>query len=188
MPQKMLPPRYQPPSQRTGVKKKVMKTEASKDPLLPSMRTLEIASLVVGKQQLQPPPVPPPPNIDPLTEQFIAEQNATPALPPSFAPAPPPPPPPPPGPVVQQKQQPELVKVEKPQSSKTTTTVPSQIAITTDIIINAKERLRKSSVTAKKGLSADNADFLREKINQKFTGTFSENNEGDSSDDSWETQ
>ena len=185
----MLPPRYQPPSQRTGVKKKATKTEASKEPLLPSMRTLEIASLVVSKQQLQPPPVPPLPNVDPFTEQFIAKQNAMPTLPLSFAPAPPPPPPPPPpGLVVQQKQQPQLVRDEKPQPSKTATTIPSQVAITTDIIINAKERLRKSSVTAKKGLSADNADFLRDKINQKFTGTFSENNESDSSDDSWETQ
>ena len=184
----MLPPRYQPPSQRTGIKK-VTKREASKDPLLPSMRTLEIASLVVSKQQLQPPPVPPPPTIDPLTEQFIAEQNSTPAVL-SFAPVapPPPPPPPPPGPLVQQKQQPQLIKDEKPQPPKTVTMIPSQVAITTDIIINAKERLRKSSITAKKGLSPDNADFLREKINQKFTGTFSENNESDSSDDNWETQ
>ena len=170
------------------MKKKVTKREASKEPLLPSMRTLEIASLVVSKQQLQPPPVPPPPNIDPLTEQFIAEQNATPAVP-SFVPAPPPPPPPPPGPVVQQKQQLQLIKDKKPQPPKTTTMIPSQVAITTDIIINAKERLRKSSTTAKKGLSADHADFLREKINQKFTGTFSENNESDSSDDdNWNTQ
>ena len=151
------------------------------------MRTLEIASLVVGKPQ-QPPPVPPPPNIDPLTEEFIAEQNAM----PSFVPAPPPPPPPPPpgppppplpplGPLVQQ----QTVKDEtdeKPQSLKTSTTA-SQVVITTDIIISAKERLRKSSGTAKKGLSADNADFLREKINEKFTNTFSESHESDSSDD-----
>ena len=61
------------------------------------------------------------------------------------------------------------------------------VVITTDIIINAKERLKKSSVTAKKGLSTDNADFLREKINQKFTGTFSENNDSDS-DDNWDIQ
>ena len=173
------------------MKKKVPKKEAGKEQLLPSMRTLEIASLVVSKQQqLQPPPVPPPPNIDALTEQFIAEQNATPALP-SFAPPPPPPPPPPglpppppPGPVVQLQ---PLVKDEKPQPVKSTTlTAPSQVAITTDIILSAKERLRKSSSTAKKGLSTDNADFLREKINEKFAGTFSESHDSDSSDDSWE--
>ena len=65
----------------------------------------------------------------------------------------------------------------------------SPVAITTDIIINAKERLRKSSGTAKKGLSTDNADFLREKINEKFTNTFSESHDSDSSDndddDNW---
>lgn len=151
------------------------------------MRTLEIASLVVGKQQqLHPPPVPPLPNIDMFTEQFIIEQNNTSALP-SFAPPPPPPPPPPPGPVIQQEQQQQLIK-EKPQPAKTTTpTIPSQVAITTDIIINAKERLRKSSGTAKKGLSTDNADFLREKINEKFTNTFSESHDSDSDDeDHWE--
>lgn len=153
------------------------------------MRTLEIASLVVGKQQqLHPPPVPPLPNIDVLTEQFIIEQNNTPALP-SFAP-PPPPPPPPPGPVVQQEQRKQPIKDEKPQPAKNTTpTMTSPVAITTDIIINAKERLRKSSGTAKKGLSTDNADFLREKINEKFTNTFSESHDSDSSDndddDNW---
>jgi len=159
------------------LKKKFSKREVSKEPLLPSMRTLEIASLVVSKQQqLQPPPIPPPPNIDPLTEHFITEQNVAPALP-SFAPLPPPPPP---APVVQQQQ---LTKHTKPQPVKATTTTQSQVVITTDIIINAKERLRKLNSTAKKGLSADNADFLRERINQKFTGTFSESHDSDSSND-----
>lgn len=180
----MLPPRYQPPSQRSGPKKKFSKKEVTKEPLLPSMRTLEIASLVVSKQQqLHPPPIPPPPNIDPVTEQFITEENIVPVLP-SYAP---PPPPLPPEPVVQQQQQEQLSKDTKPQPVKDSITTPAQVAITTDIIINAKERLRKLSSTAKKGLSADNADFLRERINQKFTGTFSEGHDSDSPDnDNWD--
>ena len=76
----------------------------------------------------------------------------------------------------------QQLKDEKPQPVKSTTlTAPSQVAITTDIILNAKERLRKSSSTARKGLSTDNADFPREKINE-----ISESHKSDTSDDDWE--
>jgi len=197
----MPPPRYQPPSMKTGQRKRAPSKKAvvTHDLLMPSMRTLEIASLVVSRQeQPQAPPIPPPPpDIDPYTRQFITDSNFTSLLPSSLdepaPPAPAPPPPPPPPPVPAPPPPPPVGMEAKLETKKTkqvteTPKLPLRAEITAAIIVGAKERLRKSTATEKKGLSTDNADFLRQKIKEKFTNTFNDSQDVDSSDedDSWE--
>jgi len=181
---------------RGGQKKKVpSKKTVTHDPLMPSMRTLEIASLVVSRQeqpQPQAPPIPPPPDIDPYTRQFITDSNLPSLLPSSLdVPAPPPPPPPvpapPPPPPVGMATSEKKIEIKKTKQATETPKLPLRAEITAAIIVGAKERLRKSTATEKKGLSTDNADFLRQKIKEKFTNTFSQDAE-DSSDgeDNWD--
>ena len=79
------------------------------------------------------------------------------------------------------------IEIKKTKQVTETPKLPLRAEITAAIIVGAKERLRKSTATEKKGLSTDNADFLRQKIKEKFTNTFSQDAE-DSSDgeDNWE--